>query len=93
MSPVSEPALSRRAVLLGLGSLALGLSLPTRYAAATPPAARTFDYRVEMSMLFDLLRYSVAGSMVEEVDARAGPIASSSAGAAPAFPRVSKRKA
>ena len=66
---MSEPALSRRAVLLGLGSLALGLSLPTRYAAATPPAARTFDYRVEMSMLFDLLRYSVAGSMVEEVDA------------------------
>src|SRR5258705_3117206 len=72
MSPMSEPALSRRAVLLGLGSLALDLSLPTRYAAATPPAARTFDYRVDMSMLFDVLRYSVAGSMVEEVDTSAG---------------------
>jgi len=69
---MSEPVLSRRAVLLGLGSLVLGLSLPTRYAAATSPAARTFGYRVDISMLFDLLRYSVEGSMLEEVDARAG---------------------
>ena len=69
---MSEPALSRRAVLLGLGSLVLGLSLPARYAAAAPPAARTFGYRVDISMLFDLLRYSVAGSMVEQVDTSAG---------------------
>jgi hypothetical protein len=69
---MSEPALSRRAVVLGLGALALGLSLPTRRAAAAPPAARTFGYRVDISMLFDLLRYSVDGSMVEEVDADAG---------------------
>jgi hypothetical protein len=69
---MSEPALSRRAVLLGLGSLALSLALPTRRAAANLPAERTFDYRVEISMLFDLLRYSVGGTMVEEVDAGAG---------------------
>ena len=43
-----------------------------RRAAATPPAARTVDYRVDISMLFDLLRFSVDGSMVEEVDAGAG---------------------
>ncbi len=67
-----EPGFSRRAVLLGLGSLVLGLSLPARRAAATTPAARTFDYRVEISMLFDFLRYSVGGTMVEEVDAGAG---------------------
>jgi hypothetical protein len=59
-------------VLRGLGSLVLGLSLPARRAAATPPAARTFGYRVDISMLFDVLRYSVDGSMVEEVDAVAG---------------------
>jgi hypothetical protein len=69
---MSEPALSRRAVVLGLGALVLGLSFPTRRAAATSPAARTFGYRVDISMLFDLLRYSVDGSMVEEVDANAG---------------------
>ncbi len=67
-----EPAFSRRAVLLGLGSLVLGFSLPTRRATATTPVARTFDYRVDISMLFDLLRYSVGGSMVEEVDVGAG---------------------
>jgi hypothetical protein len=72
MSLVSEPALSRRAVLLGLGSLALGLSLPTRRAAGAALTPRTFDYRVDISMLFSLLRYSVGGSMVEEVDAPAG---------------------
>jgi hypothetical protein len=43
-----------------------------RRAAATPPAARTFEYRVDISMLFGLLRYSVDGSMVEEVDTSAG---------------------
>src|SRR5262245_46040129 len=30
MSPMSEPALSRRAVLLGLGSLLVGLAIPAR---------------------------------------------------------------
>lgn len=64
--------LSRRAVLLGLGSLVLGSWLPPRRAAAAPAAARTFDYRVDISMLFDLIRYSVSGSMVEEVDTAAG---------------------
>ena len=67
-----EPALSRRAVLLGLGSLTLGSWFPMVRAAAAPPAGRTFDYRVDISMLFDLIRYSVSGSMVEEVDAEAG---------------------
>ena len=64
--------ISRRAVLLGLGSLALGSWLPTRRAVAGSPAARTFDYRVDISMLFDLIRYSVSGNMVEEIDAEAG---------------------
>jgi hypothetical protein len=64
-----EPTLSRRAVLLGLSSLALGFALPTRRAAAT---SRTFDYRVDISMLFGVLSYSVDGSMIEEVDAGAG---------------------
>jgi hypothetical protein len=68
-----ELGLSRRAVLLlGLGWLVLGSWLPTRRAMAAPPAARNFDYRVEISMLFDLIRYSVSGTMVEEVDAGAG---------------------
>ena len=70
MIGMPEPV-SRRAVLLGLGSLVLGLSLPARRAAAAAPVARTFGYRVDISMLFDLLRYSVDGSMVEEVDAAA----------------------
>jgi hypothetical protein len=69
---MSAPAISRRGVLLGLGSLVLGSTLPFRHAAATPPAARTFDYRVDISMLYALLRYSVGGSMVEEIDAGAG---------------------
>jgi hypothetical protein len=63
--------LSRRAVLVGLGSLALGLSLPRRRAAAAALAARSFEYRVDISMLYALLRYSVGGSMVEEVDTSA----------------------
>src|SRR4030095_9296927 len=67
-----ELKLSRRAVLLGLGSLALGAWLAMRRAAAGPPAARPFEYRVDISMLFDLIRYSVSGSMVEDVDAEAG---------------------
>jgi len=39
---------------------------------AGSPAARSFDYHVDISMLYALLRYSVGGSMVEEVDADAG---------------------
>src|SRR4029453_6084798 len=69
---MSESPPARRAVLLGLGSLVLSLALPTRRAAANLPADRTFDYRVDISMLFDLLRYSVGGAMVEGVDAGAG---------------------
>ena len=69
---MSEPALSRRAVILGLGALVLGHTLPPRRAAAASAAVRMFGYRVDISMLFDLLRYSVDGSMVEEVDAGAG---------------------
>jgi hypothetical protein len=69
---MSERALSRRAVLVGLGSLALSLGLPTRRVAAATLAARTFEYRVDISMLYALLRYSVGGSMVEEVDTNSG---------------------
>src|SRR5262249_2252799 len=69
---MSELFLSQRAALLSLGSLVLGLAVPTRRVAATPPATRAFDYRVDISMLFDLLRYFVGGTMVEEVDAHAG---------------------
>src|SRR5262245_22843927 len=72
MSLMSGPRLSRRAVLRGLASLALGLALPARPAAADSLEPRTFDYRVDISMLFNLLRYSVGGSMVEEVDAQGG---------------------
>ena len=72
MSLMPEPTVSRRAVLLGLSSLAMGLALPMRCAAAITLAPRTFDYRVDISMLFNLLQYSVGGSMVEEVDAQAG---------------------
>src|SRR5215813_6004971 len=72
MSLMSGPRLSRRAVLRGLASLALGLALPARHAAANSLEPRTFDYRVDISMLFNLLRYSVGGSMVEDVDAQAG---------------------
>jgi hypothetical protein len=67
-----QPALSRRAVLLGLGSLVLGLALPARREAANVPVRRAFDYRVDISILFDLLSYSVGGTMIEEVDAGAG---------------------
>src|SRR5262245_22064304 len=69
---MSEPALSRRAVILGLAALVLGQALPARRAAAPPAAPPTFGSRVDISMLFDLLRYSVDGTMVEEVDADAG---------------------
>src|SRR5262244_832213 len=69
---MSEPALSRRAAILGLGALVLGQALPARRAAAASAAPRTFGYRVDISMLFDLLRYSVEGTMVEELDADAG---------------------
>ena len=69
---MSGPAFSRRAVLRGLGSLALALAIRTRRAAAGSLAARSLDYRVDISLLYALLRYSVGGSMVEEVDADAG---------------------
>src|SRR4030095_5469681 len=68
-----KSALSRRAVLLGLGSMALVSWCPRRSAtAAGAPATRTFGYRVDILMLFGLVQYSVSGSMVEEVDAGAG---------------------
>src|SRR5262249_24517343 len=69
---MSERALSRRAVLVGLGSLALSLALPIGPVAAATLAARTFAYRVDIAMRYALLRYSVGGSMVEEIDANAG---------------------
>ena len=69
---MSEVVLSRRAVLLGLCSLALGFLLPTRSATAAALAARTVDYRVDVLMLWGLIRYSLSGSMVEEIDAGAG---------------------
>ena len=61
--------LSRRALLLGLSAWALGSWMPARRAAASP---RSSDYRVDISMLWGVLRYSVTGSMVEEIDAAAG---------------------
>jgi hypothetical protein len=68
---MSRPAVSRRAVLVGLGTLAVSPRLLTRTAAATQVARRS-GYHVEISMLFDVIRYSVSGSMVEEIDAGAG---------------------
>jgi hypothetical protein len=61
--------LSRRALLFGLSAWALGSLMPARRAAGS---GRSSDYRVDISMLWGILRYSVAGSMVEEIDAAAG---------------------
>ena len=52
--------LSRCARLFGLGARALGSWMPGRGAA---DAARSSDYRVDISMLWGLFRYSVTGSM------------------------------
>jgi hypothetical protein len=61
--------LSRRALLLGLSAWALASWMSVRRAAGS---ARSSDYRVDISMLWGVIRYSVAGSMVEEIDAAAG---------------------
>jgi hypothetical protein len=61
--------LSRRALLFGLSAWALASGMPVRRAAGS---ARSSDYRVDISMLWGVIRYSVAGSMVEEIDAAAG---------------------
>jgi hypothetical protein len=71
-TPPRPPMLTRRHLLLGLGSLGLALLLPARRAAAAAVASRTWAYRVEISMVFGLLRYTVTGSMVEEIDEGAG---------------------
>lgn len=69
MTPMLDTPLSRRALLLGLGSLALTAGVPVRRVAAS---TRTSGYRVDISMLWNALRYSLTGSMVEEIDAGAG---------------------
>jgi len=61
--------LSRRALLFGLGAWVLGSWMPARRAVAS---TRSSDYRVDISMLWGVVRYAVAGSMVEEIDAAAG---------------------
>src|SRR5688572_26824230 len=70
MTPMPGGAvLSRRALLFGLGVWALSSSMPARRAVAS---TRSSDYRVDISMLWGVVRYVVAGSMVEEIDAAAG---------------------
>jgi hypothetical protein len=69
---MSHPAVSRRAFLLGLGTFAVSPGLLTVGATSAAPVTRTSGYRVDISMLFDVVRYSVSGSMVEEIDAGAG---------------------
>ncbi len=64
--------LSRRALLLGLSAVALGHFIPGRTATAAAVSTRSSGYRVDISMLWGILRYSVTGSMVEEIDAGAG---------------------
>ena len=61
--------LSRRALLFGLSAWALGSWMPVHRAAAS---VRSSDYRVDISMLWGVIRYSVIGNMVEEIDAAEG---------------------
>jgi hypothetical protein len=61
-------ALDRRSFLLGLAALSLGALVPGASGAGT---RRTFPYRVDISMLWGVVRYSVAGSMEEQIDGEA----------------------
>jgi hypothetical protein len=63
-----DVALDRRGFLLGLAALTLGALAPSAAAAGT---RRTFPYRVDISMLWGVVRYAVAGSMEEQIDAAA----------------------
>ena len=64
--------LSRRALLLGLGAFTLGQWRLGGRAAASSAVTRTSGYRVDISMLWGVLRYSVVGNMVEDIDAESG---------------------
>jgi hypothetical protein len=68
-APVPGTALDRRGFLVGLAALALGALAPSPSAAGA--TRRTSAYRVDISMLWGVVRYSVAGSMEEQVDADA----------------------
>lgn len=64
--------LSRRALLCGLGAFTLGQWILGGRAGATASVTRTSPYRVDLSMLWGVLRYSLTGSMVEEIDGESG---------------------
>lgn len=72
MCRMAVRTLSRRQALLGLGSLGLVSWPRERRVAAAAPSTRTSGYEVEISMVFDLLRYAVSGQIVEEIDPGAG---------------------
>jgi hypothetical protein len=63
--------LSRRALLLGLGAFTLGEWILGGRAPATA-VTRTSGYRVDISMLWGVVRYSLTGSMAEDIDAESG---------------------
>lgn len=60
--------ISRRQLL----ALPLGALLLPRIAKAEGVVRRSFSYRAEMGMLFDLLTFHVTGTVTEEIDRGAG---------------------
>ena len=58
--------LSRRALLSGAGALASAVL--ARPALGLEPARRSYRYRVDLAILFDLFSFAFTGTAVEEVD-------------------------
>lgn len=65
---MSGGRLTRRALLAGLGAVLGQWMLGGRAAGST----RASGYQVDISLLWGVLRYSVTGEMVEEIDAESG---------------------
>jgi len=62
------PQIARRHFL----ALPLGLLLVPRPSVAATSTRKDFTFRVDVGVLFDLLTFTVAGALVEEVDVQAG---------------------
>jgi len=62
------PKIARRHFL----ALPLGLLLLPRPSVAATSTRKDFTFRVDVGVLFDLLTFTVAGALVEEVDVQAG---------------------
>jgi hypothetical protein len=63
--------ISRRALLVGLATFTLGGWIQGGRAAAIA-VTRTSGFRVDISMLWGVLRYSLTGSIAEDVDVESG---------------------